>query len=52
MNEHEELRAELEQAKDALTHQTSLLELLRKENSEMEDVIIHLKAELYDYMSM
>lgn len=41
----EELKKEVERLKEQN-------ERLRAENAEMDEIIIHLKAELYDYMSM
>ena len=42
----------MEELKKEVARLTEQIERLRAENAEMDEIIIHLKAELYDYMSM
>lgn len=42
---------ELELLKETIAQLEKQIRMLRQDNAEMDDLIIHLKAELYDYMT-
>lgn len=42
----------IKEVEDSLEELKAEVIRLREENAEMDDLIIHLKAELYDYMTM
>lgn len=42
----------IKEVEDSLEELKAEVYRLRAENAEMDDLIIHLKAELYDYMTM
>lgn len=49
--ERKTIMEELERLREYIAQLEHQIKLLQEDNAEMDDLIIHLKAELYDYLS-
>lgn len=49
--ERKTIMEELERLREYIAQLEHQIKLLKEDNAEMDDLIIHLKAELYDYLS-